>query len=66
MELLLAVGELKILASEKTVTAIEAEEDKLKIVRRGDGIQSGGKSPRLAKKEARARLKEIKRRRLAI
>ena len=56
------MGELKLPASEKTVTAIEAEEDKLKIMRRGDGIQSGGQSPRLAKKEAGARLKEIKRR----
>jgi len=36
------MGEFKLLASEKTVTAIETEEDKLKIMRRGDGIQSGG------------------------
>jgi len=28
------MGEFKLLASEKTVTAIEAEEDKLKIMRR--------------------------------
>jgi transcription-repair coupling factor (superfamily II helicase) len=61
VELLLAVGELKILASEKGVTAIEVEEDKLKIIRRGDFIQLGGKFPRLTKKEAKARLKEIKR-----
>ncbi len=66
VELLLAVGELKILASEKAVTAIEVEEDKLKITRRGDYIQLGGKFPRLTKKEAKARLKEIKRLLLAI
>jgi transcription-repair coupling factor (superfamily II helicase) len=61
VELLLAVGELKILASEKSVTAIEVEEDKLKITRHNDFITLGGKFPRLTKKEAKARLKEIKR-----
>jgi transcription-repair coupling factor (superfamily II helicase) len=66
VELLLSVGELKILASEKSVTAIEVEADKLKITRRGDYIQLGGKFPRLTKKEAKARLKEIKRLLLAI
>jgi len=66
VELLLAVGELKILASEKAVTAIEVEEDKLKITRHNDFITLGGKFPRLTKKEAKARLKEIKRLLLAI
>jgi transcription-repair coupling factor (superfamily II helicase) len=66
VELLLAVGELKILASEKSVTAIEVEEDKLKITRHNDFITLGGKFPRLTKKEAKARLKEIKRVLLAI
>ena len=66
VELLLAVSELKILASEKGVTIIEVEADKLKITRRGDFIQLGGKFPRLTKKEAKARLKEIKRLLLAI
>ncbi len=66
VELLLAVGELKILAGEKGVTSIEVEEDKLKITRRGDFIQLGGKFPRLTKKEPKARLKEIKRLLLAI
>jgi len=65
-ELLLAVGELKILASEKNVTTIEVEEDKLKLVRAGDFITLGGKFPRLTKKDAKARLKEIKRVLLAI
>ena len=65
-ELLLAVGELKILASEKAVTTIEVEEDKLKITRHGDFFTLGGKFPRLTKKDAKARLKEIKRLLLAI
>jgi transcription-repair coupling factor (superfamily II helicase) len=66
VELLLAVGELKILASEKNVTSIEVEEDKLKITRHNDFITLGGKFPRLTKKEPKARLKEIKRLLLAI
>jgi transcription-repair coupling factor (superfamily II helicase) len=66
VELLLAVGELKILASEKNVTSIEVEENKLKLVRSGDFITLGGKFPRLTKKEPKARLKEIKRLLLAI
>jgi transcription-repair coupling factor (superfamily II helicase) len=66
VELLLAVGELKILASEKSVTAIEVEEHKLKITRHNDFITLGGKFPRLTKKEAKARLKEIKKMLLAI
>jgi transcription-repair coupling factor (superfamily II helicase) len=66
VELLLSVGELKILASEKGVTVIEVEEDKLKITRHNDFITLGGKFPRLTKKEAKARLKEIKRLLLAI
>jgi transcription-repair coupling factor (superfamily II helicase) len=66
VELLLAVGELKILASEKSVTAIEVKDDKLMLTRHGDFITLGGKFPRLTKKEAKARLKEIKRLLLAI
>ncbi len=66
VDLLLAVGELKILASDKAVTAIEVSDDKLMLTRHGDFIQLGGKFPRLTKKEARARLKEIKRLLLAV
>jgi transcription-repair coupling factor (superfamily II helicase) len=61
VELLLAVGELKILASGKNVTSIEVEDDKLKIIRAGDFIQLGGKFPRLTKKTPVGRLKEIRR-----
>ncbi|MGC9943295.1 MAG: transcription-repair coupling factor [Verrucomicrobiota bacterium] len=66
VELLLAVGELKILASEKNVSCVEVEEDKLKLTRLGDFITLGGKFPRLTKKEPKARLKEIKRLLLAL
>jgi len=66
VELLLAVAELKILASEKSVTAIEVKEDKLMLTRHNDFITLGGKFPRLTKKSPEARLKEIKRLLLAL
>jgi transcription-repair coupling factor (superfamily II helicase) len=66
VELLLQIAELKILASDKNVTAIEVVEDKLKLTRGGDFITLGGKLPRLTKREPKARLKEIKRLLLAI
>jgi len=66
VELLLLVAELKILAGEKSVTAIEVKDDKLMLTRHGDFLTLGGKFPRLTKKEAKARLKEIKKLLLAI
>jgi transcription-repair coupling factor (superfamily II helicase) len=66
VELLLQVAELKILASEKAVTNIEVREDKLMLTRHGDFITLGGKFPRLSRKDAGARLKEIKKLLLAI
>ena len=66
VELLLQVAELKILASEKSVTNIEVKDDKLMLTRQGDFITLGGKFPRLTKKQAGARLKEIKKLLLAI
>ncbi len=66
VELLLLVAELKILAGEKAVTVIEVKDDKLMLTRHGDFITLGGKFPRLTKKVAGARLKEIKRLLLAI
>jgi transcription-repair coupling factor (superfamily II helicase) len=65
-ELLLQVAELKILAGEKGVAMIEVQDDKLMLTRQGDFITLGGKFPRLTKKQAGARLKEIKRLLLAI
>jgi len=66
VELLMLVAELKILAADKSVTAIEVNDDKLMLTRHGDFITLGGKFPRLVKKEAKTRLKEIKRLLLAI
>ncbi len=66
MELLLLVGELKILAAAKGITVLEVKEDKLMLTRNADFIMIGGKFPRLSKKEAGARLKEIKRLLLAL
>jgi transcription-repair coupling factor (superfamily II helicase) len=61
LELLLQVGEMKILAAERGVTAIEVREDKLMLTRNNDFIMVGSKFPRLTKKTTPARLKEIKR-----
>ena len=66
VELLLQIAELKVLASDKSVTVIEVADDKLMLTRNGDYITLGGKFPRLTKKEPKARLKEIKRLLLAI
>ena len=66
VDLLLRVAELKILASEKSVTAIEVKDDKLMLTRHGDFITLGGKFPRLTKKDPKARLKEIRKLLLAI
>ncbi len=66
VERLLQVAELKILAGEKSVTDIEVREDKLMLTRQGDFITLGGKFPRLTKKQAGARLKEIKKLLLAL
>jgi transcription-repair coupling factor (superfamily II helicase) len=61
VELLLRVAELKALAAGRGVTAIASQDDRLMITRHGEFLQPGGKFPRLAKKEPRARLNEIKR-----
>ena len=66
VELLLLLAELKILASERGVTVMEVKEDKLMLTRHGDFITLGGKFPRLTKKDAKGRLKEIKKLFLAL
>ena len=66
VEMLLQIAELKVLAAEKSVTEIEVKDGKVMLTRQNDYITLGGKFPRLAKKEAKARLKEIKRLLLAI
>jgi transcription-repair coupling factor (superfamily II helicase) len=66
IELLLKVAELKVLAAERGITAIEVKDDKLMLTRNNDFIMAGSKFPRLVKKEAAARLKEIRKVLLAL
>ena len=66
IELLLQVGELKALASERAITVIEVKEDKLMLTRNNDFVMVGSKFPRLTKKTAAARVKEIKKLLLAL
>ncbi|HTV40033.1 MAG TPA: transcription-repair coupling factor [Candidatus Sulfotelmatobacter sp.] len=66
VELLIQIAELKILAADKSVTAIEVTNDKLMLTRHNDFITLAGKFPRLTKKDAKGRLKEIKRLLLAL
>jgi transcription-repair coupling factor (superfamily II helicase) len=61
VELLLQISVLKVLASQRDISVIESKEDKLMLTRRGDFVMVGGRFPRLEKKEARARLNEIRR-----
>jgi transcription-repair coupling factor (superfamily II helicase) len=60
VDLLLQVTELKMLAGGRNVTAIEARGSKLMLTRNQDYIMVGNKFPRLTKRDARARLREIK------
>ncbi len=60
VELLLQVAALKVLASERGITSIETEDDKLVLMRNEDYVMVGGKFPRLAKKEPLPRLDEIR------
>lgn len=66
VELLLAVAELKILASERNIAGVEVKDDKVMLKRNNDFITLGGKFPRLTKKDAKARLKELKKLLLAL
>lgn len=60
------MAELKILAGEKSGTAVEAKEDRLMLARNNDFITLGGEFPRLTKQTAEARLKKIKKLLLAL
>jgi len=66
VELLLQLAELRILAGDRQITSIESVEDKIMLTRNGDFITAAGKFPRLTKKEAKARLKEIRQLLLAL
>ena len=66
VERLLQVVELRILAGERGITAIETKNDKLMLTRNNDYVTVAEKFPRQAKKEAKARLAEIKKLLLAL
>jgi transcription-repair coupling factor (superfamily II helicase) len=60
LQLLLQVAEVKVVAAERGISVVEVKEDKLMLTRNHDYVMVGSKFPRLAKKQAGARLKEIK------
>ena len=66
VDLLLLAADIKQLCTARQVSRIETKDDKLMLTREGDFIQLGGKFPRLIKKSASAKLKEIKRLLLAL
>ena len=60
LQLLFQVAELKVLAAERGITAVEVKEDKLMLTRNGDYVMVNGMFPRLTRKQVGARLKQIK------
>jgi transcription-repair coupling factor (superfamily II helicase) len=66
VELLSQVSELKFIAAERGVTVIESKGDKLMLTRNNDYLMVSGKFPRLIKKDAKARLTEMKKLLLAL
>jgi transcription-repair coupling factor (superfamily II helicase) len=58
--LLLKATELKLIAAERNVTAIETQGDKLMLTRNNDYLMISGKFPRLTRATPSARLDEIK------
>ena len=66
LELLLQAAELRIVAGDRGITVIEVKDDKLMLTRNSDLIMLGTRFPRLTKKQAGARLKEIKKLLLAL
>jgi hypothetical protein len=49
-----------VLAAAKQVTAVEVAEDKVKLFRGREPITIGGYFPRLAKREAKGRMAELR------
>ena len=66
IEHLLLVAELKVIAATKNVDSIATDRDRLKLRRNGDYISLAGKFPRLTKKTAGPRLREVKKLLLAL
>jgi transcription-repair coupling factor (superfamily II helicase) len=60
LDRLLQVAQLKILAAERGISAIEVQDDKLMLTCNHDYIMVGSRFPRLASTGASARLEEIK------
>jgi transcription-repair coupling factor (superfamily II helicase) len=57
-ENLIALGELRISAAARKITAVEVKDGKLMLTRGGDFILIGGKFPRLTGKDATTQLRE--------
>lgn len=66
LERLLQITDLKILASERGITAIQTNEDKLMLTRNNDFITLAGKFPRLTKSDPKSGINEIKKLLLAL
>jgi transcription-repair coupling factor (superfamily II helicase) len=60
LDLLLQVAELRIMAGDRAISAIEVKDDRLMLTRNNDFIMVGTKFPRLTKKDAAGKLKEIR------
>jgi transcription-repair coupling factor (superfamily II helicase) len=66
LQLLLQLAEIRILAADKNITAMEVKEDRLMLTRNNDYVMAGSKFPRLTKKTSSARFAEIKKLLLAL
>jgi len=60
VELLLAVHALRLLAASRGISSVEVTDGKVKLTRNRDLITVGGQFPRLGRREARARLGELR------
>ena len=66
VEILLQVAEIRVLAGDCGITAVEVNDGKVLLTRNDGFITLGGKFPRLTKKDTRSRLKEIRQLLLAL
>ncbi len=60
VDLLCEVTSLRLLAASKSVTEVRIRQDKIMLLRGGNYLTLQGKFPRLTKKDAKARLREIR------
>ncbi|MEN9674140.1 MAG: hypothetical protein RIS76_36 [Verrucomicrobiota bacterium] len=61
VELLMGVHEIRLLAAMRNLSAVEVTDGKVKLTRNRELITVGGQFPRLGKREARARMNELRR-----